>query len=308
MKGRYYEYFKNHFNLSKSTKGWYRFTDPGDLVHSDKAMGVNFNYLIVKDFRNGGVYPINQFLKKYKAYKNDEEIRKDVSEYSDTPIEILSTPITYHPDLPPHYKPLASGGGVFANRVRRYVKDRGFDVDELDYKGFGYCAKGEWSLYLIIPIIADYQFRTFIGRSLMDYSYLRYKNPPGAPINEFFYNHDEINRDKVGLTEGWADADTLKGGGIASMGVSLSPIQIEKLIAAPFSDLYYYSDRGAIFNQVSQLMQVADHKKVYMVDVGKYAKDLNELRDAEKIYELTIEAKQLTLDYYIETAFNLQSN
>lgn len=299
-KSKIFGYFKSELGIIRSNKNWYRFTDPTD---SENTLAVNFEYGVVKDFKNSINTPILKYIQKHKSLPTLIDVYDRIDQYeSNYEPSIYSSPSTSSVDLPEYYLNLCEGSGVLANRIRQYVTQRGFDIEELDYRGFGYCMKGSWIGYLIIPIIVGGKLRGYIGRDILETEgRKRYKNQTGFEIADWFYNEDYLRSSRIGLTEGWADADTIGVGGVASLGFSLSPNQLMKLKESPASEIYYFADQGFEKKGASLLYPLTDYKKIYIVEIGRYGKDVNQLHDRLDLLEKAIkEAIELTLEYCVE--------
>lgn len=301
-----YNWFVKNFLLKKSTNGWYAFDNPFDPDGFGKRkMAVHFKWQLVKCFRTGYREYIIDFVSDYTGYKYQdakmvleneeeaeidlnflEEVRGGIREYSSL-------------ELPAGYKSIMEGEGILGQRARNYLTGRGFDLEDMDRLGFGYCDetgpdfKNDYFGYIIIPfkkrgVLFYYIGRDFIGNEL------RYKNPSvddiGVAKSDLFYNEDALElRKKVYLTEGWSDAATMGKAGIASLGWSLSNEQKGKILKSDCEELVIISDVGTDNKGISYYekavrlsMDFVEHKKVKVLnysdlDYHLVGKDTNEI-------------------------------
>ena len=217
MKEKAYSLFKSHFQLRESTKGWYRFVNPFDtkaVMKRNSNMAVNFEYLWVKDFKSGYSVHITKFLQEYFGISYSE-VKKLIGESSSSSLpkytQLISPVKTI--GLPEGYKSLINpNSGTLGKRAIRYLQKRGFDPEILDAKGWGYCTKGRYQGYIIIPYQVEGKLTYYIGRSFMDHEnkYLYPKNEDvGVGKNDVLYNADALFiHNEVYITEGAIDAET----------------------------------------------------------------------------------------------------
>lgn len=200
-------------------------------------------------------------------------------------------------ELPYGYTPLLSGDGMMGKRARNYMRSRGFDVEMLDSRGFGYCGKHhederkDYYGYIVIPYKRDerlvyYQCRDYLGGGRM-----RYKNPPvdavgGVGKSDVLYNEDALYMfDDIYITEGWADAETLYPQGTATSGWTLSTAQKRMYHNSTAKRLIFVPDAGVDGTGVSfykkavkAAMEFMSSKEVRVVDItGLGGKDVNEI-------------------------------
>ena len=63
--------------------------------------------------------------------------------------------------LPEGFKNIYMGTSLLARSARNYLKKRGFDVNKLARKGWGYCNSGKYLGYVIIPFTEHGQLTYF---------------------------------------------------------------------------------------------------------------------------------------------------
>lgn len=267
-------YLSRRFNLRHSNNGWFRFNNPFKPDKADASAGVNFSYDTVKDFRTGQKWTISGFIAALKDSAYADSIELDLPEIKQKLVETAT--------LPDFYCPLMLyPDNNLSKRLQAYLHNRKLDPEYLDYKGFGYIEAGHYIGHLVIPIIAEGKLKTYFLRDALtegegDREKLRYVNPPGVAINQFLYNYDELCSDWVSLTEGWADAETIGAGAVASLGVELTTTQVNYLKQSPATRIYYVADRG-YEKYMLYIAGLAPAKEIYLVKVGDYGKDANEI-------------------------------
>ena len=299
-----YTYFKNNYNLKKTSKGWHAFSCP--ICNEDsnrKKMAVHFIYKKVKCWVCG----YNEFVTKFVSdiegldhNKSKELLNKCKPSAVNLDIESIesdrSGKVLATAKLPVGFNSLMDGDGVLGVRARTYVSDRGFDPVRMDNMGFGYCNKkadteeSNYFGYLMIPFKDKGRLVYYIGRDYIG-NFLRYKNPDKGDFSvgkgDIFFNEDAIHLyDEVFVLEGWADAFTIGDNAIASLGWKLSVTQISKLIKSEVDIITLVPDSGfdgqgvSFYIRALELaLQLIDHKLVKVVDPKQFVggKDVNEI-------------------------------
>lgn len=294
-KKKAYNYFSSNFELHKSTRGYYRFNFPLDISHDDISGAVNFSYCHVKDHRSGYSKSIMSFIMEYEGleYAAAKELLETYHEADITITEIRSK-VKTKVKLPEGFNSLVGSNGTLAKRARKYLRNRGFNVEQLDDRGFGYVCGGDSGFhgYLIIPFKSKGKLQYYIGRDFIG-NPIKYRNPKtddfGIGKSELLYNEDSLNLyDEVFMTEGWADAESMGDNSIATLGWSISRHQKHKIINSSCKRLVIVPDKGIVENSTITFYQKAlqvglqfiDYKEVYVVDIESIkteGKDANEI-------------------------------
>jgi len=206
---RLYNYFASNFDLSKSTKGWYRFANPFKLS-SEPTMAIHFDYNFVKCYKTGYKDHCMNFICQYEDITYREAVQLiggyDELEFKDYTTFVKKQVVF---KLPDHFRPLYSEG-IFSKRLIAYLEGRGFDTRLLNNMGFGYCDDGDFMGFLIVPFTRKGKLVYYIGRDFLGRS-MRYKNPKSEDLSlsksDLFFNEDALDLyDEVYLVEGWSDA------------------------------------------------------------------------------------------------------
>lgn len=172
-------------------------------------------------------------------------------------------------ELPKEFQPLytASTISVIANKVRKYLYNRGFtDKDFLKYN-IGYCTSGEYSGRVIIPSYNENnQLNFFVGRTFEN-AYHKYKNPEASKDIVGFENL--INWDQpLVLVEGVFDAIAVKRNAVPILGKSLSKSLLKKIVDSRVEDIYIALDKDAFKRALEYTEKFLNMgKRVYLVDM-----------------------------------------
>lgn len=319
-KNKAFTYFSNNFNISYTTKGWYAFKCPfcSDLRDRKKA-AVHFKYNSVKCWVCGHKSSIIDFVMAYEDVKYFDA--KDIiNNCSETSVDLTSSDkiaktTKQEVKLPEGYTPISEGDTIMGRRARQYLLNRGFDLEEMDRLGIGYCRKKEPNSevdffgYIIIPFKRKGGLVYYIGRDYIG-NFLRYKNPPTTEFNvgksELVFNEDALDLyDECQVLEGWADAVTIGRTATATQGWNLSAIQKKIYIDSSCKRLVFIPDAGAdntgelFYHKALKLAnEFLEYKdEVYVLDLNglEGGKDVNEL-GKEAIHKLRAEAEPLTTE------------
>lgn len=324
---RVYTYFSSRYGIHKATKkGWYAFDCP--FCGGIKKRAVNIGYGITKCWTciyRGSVSDFVQAVENCSYYTAKEILNTidptdlNIEFFTDVVYENISSNVV----LPDGYKSLMEGTGVIADRARNYLKKRGFDIERLDSRGYGYCDEHsddyltDFFGYIIIPYLRNGILRYYIGRAFLNQDF-RYKNPTEECVkigkSEVLYNESALLiYDEVAITEGALDAEFWDENGIASSGWCLSNYQFEKMYRSPAKTFVFIPDAGAnkegcsyykmAVNTATRFLDTG--KSIYVVDLnvpefdhiitkkGERAKDVNEIGVKNVRWQLS-KTKKLT--------------
>lgn len=196
--------------------------------------------------------------------------------------------------LPDGFKNISMGTSLLARSARNYLKKRGFNIEELARKGWGYCNTGKYLGYIIIPFTEHGQLTYFNARLYMGAG-PKYNNPEvditGLGKSFIIYNADalEIYR-TVFICEGAINAETLGENGIATGGKAVSRYQVNRLIKSPVEKFIILIDPDAKDKSLDLAFKLVPFKKVKVVF----------LPDNEDVNSL---GKRRTLEYVRKTTY-----
>jgi DNA primase len=180
-------------------------------------------------------------------------------------------------ELPEEYQHLysASKTSVIANKIRKYLYERGLTDNDFIKYNIGYTTSGDYGGRIIIPsytssnIINYYVARTYEG------AYFKYKNPEASKDIIFFENLINWNQPII-LCEGAFDAIAIRRNAIPILGKSISPSLMKKLITSKVEDIYIALDEDAkkdALEIASKLLNLG--KRVFLVNLEQ--KDPSEM-------------------------------
>ena len=184
-------------------------------------------YSLIKQLKlpKGEAQEILKYVKKGKKYEYKNE-------------EIV--------ELPKEYQPLYSASRTFiiANKVRKYLYERGLTDNDFIKYDVGYTTSGDYGGRIIIPSYSESnRLNYFVGRTY-EGAYFKYKNPEASKDIIFFENL--INWDQpIILCEGVFDAMAIRRNAIPILGKSISNSLYKKIITSNVQDIYIALDTDA---------------------------------------------------------------
>ena len=302
-----FTYLSNKFGIKKSSQGWWKFICPvcGGGKSSEMSCAVNLKSETVKCWRAKCGYKSNlsDFIAENENIDGWYKVKEFIEEFEPTNINItyydnvVMTPKIRSKviDFPFGYTPLMEGNGIFGKRARTYLSERGFDIEQLDYEGFGYCSSEheDFSLnyfgYIIIPFVKKGKLVYYIGRDFLDRdNKYKYKNPSfeklGIGKSELLFNEDAIYEKRfIYLVEGWSCAKSIGDEGVAYLGNKLSPVQNSKILKSGVRDIVFIPDVGAYENALKMAVDFIGNKNVKILDLEKTGLTSPEKNDVNSI-------------------------
>lgn len=273
-------YFEEVHSVRKSTKNWFVFDCP--FCGKKDKMAVHPYFQYVKCWSCDYRERVNKFLLDttdldlsgifllIDSYGYSNQID---SEFEPLKREVGKSNI----ELPKGYKLITQGNNNLSNRARKYLVNRGFDIEYMSYLGIGYCDESatdyidDYFGYIIIPFKKDgylYYFnaRDFLGRPL------RYKNPSTEKFNvgkaSLLWNEDALSiQDRIFIMEGVFSALTVKDEGVATMGKSVSREQIFKLKSSDVEEIVICLDSGCKRESYTLASNLIDDKKIKVLSL-----------------------------------------
>ena len=172
-------------------------------------------------------------------------------------------------ELPKEFQAVytASTTRIIANKVRKYLYNRGFtDKDFLKYN-IGYCTTGEYQGRIIVPSYDENnQLNFFVARTFED-AYHKYRNPEASKDIIGFENLINWNMPIV-LVEGVFDAIAVKRNAVPILGKSISSSLLKKIVSSRVEDIYIALDKDAFKKALQYTEQFLNMgKRVYLVDM-----------------------------------------
>jgi len=196
--------------------------------------------------------------------------------------------------LPKEFKTLynASSTSIIANKIKRYLYERGFSDNDFIKYNVGYCTAGEYGGRIIIPSYSESNILNYFIARTHEGSYHKYRNPEISKDIIFFENLINWNQPVV-LCEGVFDAIAIKRNAIPILGKTLSNTLIKKVIASTNKDIYIALDTDAR----NKALGISEHllslgKRVFLVELTD--KDPSDM-GFEQFTKLVQTAKELDL-------------
>lgn len=180
-------------------------------------------------------------------------------------------------ELPKEFQLIAeaSNESVIANKVKKYLYERGFnDLDFLKYN-IGYCTTGEYGGRILIPSYNEAnQINFFIARTFEN-SYYKYRNPEASKDIIFFENL--INWDQpIIICEGVFDAIAIRRNSVPILGKAIPNALLKKIITGKAQDIYIALDKDAFKQALKYCEQFINlGKRVFLIDLQE--KDPSEM-------------------------------
>tara|TARA_B110000902_G_scaffold199273_1_gene226205 strand:+ start:1535 stop:2458 length:924 start_codon:yes stop_codon:yes gene_type:complete len=180
-------------------------------------------------------------------------------------------------ELPKEFQSLvtASNTSIIANKIRKYLNERGLTHNDFIKHNIGYTTTGDYGGRIIIPSYSESnRLNYFVGRTY-EGAYFKYKNPEASKDIVFFENHINWNKPVI-LCEGAFDAMSIRRNAIPILGKSLSPALWKRLLTGTLTDIYIALDTDA----EKQALEIAEKLiaagfRVFLIELlGKDPSDM----------------------------------
>jgi DNA primase len=292
FKGKLHQYFVRKLGAYDYRNGWLKCNCP--FCGKEAKFGINLAMNRTNCFRCGEHPSAIQLaiqLENFTTYAELVEYlnKGDFSGYTyvEEAVELKSRKEVY---LPEGFKSILLGDSLIAKAARKYVQKRGFDLNEVAMKGWGYVTKGKYMGYLIIPFhengkLVYFNARLFIG------SGPKYNNPEtsdtGLGKSFIIYNKDALSMYRmVYLCEGALNAETMGERGIASGGKAVSRYQINEIIKSPVERIIILLDPDAKDKAIELALKLVNYKKVKVVFLpeGTDVNDIGKKKTLKLVY------------------------
>lgn len=269
FKNKLFSYFSIKLGARVYRRGWLKCNCP-DCGRVDK-FGIN----LWKDITNCFVCGYNpspfRLVMDLEGIEDYKEARKLLGVYNDKiyyepEVERIET---VDVELPEGYTNLSLGNNKVAKLARSYVIKRGFDVEKMAMKGWGYCTSGDYLGYLVIPFyiknkLIYYNARKYFGTGS------KYKNPNieefGVGKSLILYNFDALAIYKdIYLAEGVINAETIGDNALATGGKKISHYQISLINRSRVQIVKLALDPDALHDSIRVAMELVFLKKVKLI-------------------------------------------
>lgn len=294
-----YSYFKERFALGKSSNGWYPLNCPYcDMGRNKKKFAIKFTWERCKCFEceyRGHVVDVVMDLEEVKYLEAKRILNGQQEAVVDLELfESFKKIEKSNVLLPKGYNSILSGDTVLGNRARKYLADRGFNLEVLDLMGFGYCDEQDEDIlkdyfgYIIMPFKRKGMLQYYIGRYFLGETKMKYKNPAtemfGIGKADILYNEDALDLyDNVFVQEGYFDSMIIGRDCIATLGWSLSSTQKNKMLTSDVKKFVFIPDKGYYKKAVKTAMDFLDYKEVVVVNMDNVLPEYPDKKDVNEI-------------------------
>jgi len=180
-------------------------------------------------------------------------------------------------ELPKEFQPLATASrtSIIANKVRKYLYERGLTDNDFIKYNVGYTTTGDYGGRIIIPSYSESnRLNYFVGRTY-EGAYFKYRNPETSRDIIFFENLINWNQPII-LCEGPFDAMAIRRNAIPILGKNISNSLLKKIITSGVEDIYIALDQDAQKEALKYCEQFLSlGKRVFLVDLQQ--KDPSEM-------------------------------
>lgn len=290
------EYLIKKLGMFDYKRGWLK----GDCPDCGKALKFGVN--LYKDKSNCFSCGYNprpiQLIKDIEGFSENYEVYKLLGNLEGITYahqEAEAYQLKENTVLPDGYRNLLRGKSILAKSARAFVKRRGFDVNKMALKGWGYGTKDKYQGYLIMPIYQENRLVYFNARLYCGYG-PKFNNPPiddfGLGKSFIIYNIEALYTYKtVWIVESITNAETIGDNASAMSGKALSAYQINEIIKSPCEKLIIALDRDALDWSIDLAFKLIDYKRIKIL-VMPENKDINDL-GRNKSLEISHKSKYL---------------
>jgi DNA primase len=180
-------------------------------------------------------------------------------------------------ELPKEFQYLhkASNESIIANKIKKYLYERGINAIDFIKYGIGYCNTGNYGGRIIIQSFDNAgSLNFFVGRTIEN-AWMKYKNPSASKDVIIFENLINWNQPII-LCEGVFDAMAIRRNAIPILGKSISKSLMKKILTSPLTDIYVALDKDALKKSLEYCETFLNlGKRVFLVDLAE--KDPSEL-------------------------------
>jgi len=292
LKSHLYNYFRSR-GMRDYRNNWMK----GDCPYCGKKDKFGINLAINRSncFVCGGKLKPFYLVQELEDLPNKGETLKFLNSYEGLVYyeKKLKNEIPDHisVELPEGFMLINLGTNQLAKSARNYIRSRGFDPDEMAYKGWGYGTIGKYRGYIIIPIYFNgkllyFTSRRFLGHGPKFLNISLDEVPIGK--NLVMYNHEALFiYDKIRLVESVMNAETLGDNAVALNGKSVSSYQLSQLIKADATHFTILFDQDAWIHALYLCLKLAPYKwvkPVYFED-SRDVNDLGKQKVLRKIFK-----------------------
>lgn len=287
FKNQLYNYFIKRLGAYPYRNGWLR-VPVCPYCGREQKMGINLTTYRTNCFRCNEHPSPAQMVMDIENIETYTELISFLKhgdftelEFKEEKVELPEAKPIY---LPESFKLINRGESHIAKITRNYLKHRGFDINELSRQGIGYCTKGDYFGYVILPFYSNGKLTYFNARLVIGNG-PRYNNPPksvtGLGKEFLIFNEDALELySQIYICEGVFNALTMGERAIATMGKAVSTYQINKLIKSPVKRFILLLDPDAKKQSINLALKLIDFKSVKVVYLPE-GEDVNSIGKKE---------------------------
>ncbi len=282
LNNKLYQYFKQKLGSYDYTKGWIKSDCPNPACGKHVFgihLGINRSNCFSCGF-NKRPLDIVMEIEGTKTFRDTMIILNSLEgiEYREPLMEPYK--LKTKTLLPHGYRGIKRGESVIAKSARNYLIKRGFSIDELAKASWGYCTKGKYLGYVIMPFYMGNKLIYFNARKFLGTG-PKFNNPDlddfGLGKSMIIYNIDTLFRhDRVFIFESVINAATMGDAAIAMGGKKLSNYQLNTMIKSPVKKFIIGLDDDALSESIKLGLQLVDYKQVKIMQFP-LKKDVNDL-------------------------------
>jgi len=282
LNNKLYQYFKQKLGSYDYTKGWIKSDCPNPTC-GRHVFGIHLGMNRSNCFScNYNTRPLDivMELEGLTTWHETMAFLGDIEgiEY----VEPILEPYQLKKDavLPEGYRGIKRGDSRIAKTARSYLIKRGFNIDELAKASWGYCTKGKYQGYVIMPFYINNKLVYFNARKFMG-SGPKFNNPDiddfGLGKSMIIYNVDALYRyERVFIFESVMNAATMGDSAIAMGGKVLSNYQLNIMIKSPVERFVIGLDDDALTEAIKLGLQLVDFKQIKIM-MFPFKQDVNDL-------------------------------
>jgi hypothetical protein len=209
-------------------------------------------------------------ISELKTIIKSSGINYDLSNISDELYDKQKSSMVYESSFPKEFRTFKdySDDPEYKNALM-YLKSRGITANDIAKHNIGFCSKGKYSGYIIIPSYDEnMNVNYFVARRYYDGG-MRYKNPPMSKNTVFNEIHINWNLPII-LVEGIFDAIAVKRNAIPVLGHTIQSALRLKIFEKKVKDVYLCFDNDVVRDSMFCIEDfMRNGINVYYIDLPK---------------------------------------
>lgn len=216
--------------------------------------------------------------------------------------------------LPESFTLMGLGDSILGRAARSYMKKRGFKIDDLMFKGIGYCTEGDYFGRIILPYYQQGKLVYYTGRTFIDTGE-KFKNPRldalGIGKSQLIYNLDALAiHSHIRIAESIMNCETMGDNCIGIGGKKISEYQFNALIKSPCKMVTILLDPDAATEAYKLALRIEPYKKVRVIgfpvgeDVNSVGRKWVRNREKQTPWQTAQELRKLLREYATEPQYS----